>query len=46
MNVEKALLTETLELIQTIITLLPENDNQHNFVTSLMDCLTSLIDSQ
>jgi len=44
-NVEKSLLKETLELIQTVITLLPENDSQHEFVISLMDSVISLINS-
>lgn len=45
MDVEQSLLKETLELVQTVITLLPENDSQHEFVTNLMDSLISLIDS-
>lgn len=44
-DVEKSLLKETLELVQTVITLLPENDSQHEFVISLMDSLISLINS-
>lgn len=44
-DVDKSLLKETLELVQTVITLLPENDSQHEFVTSLMDSLISLINS-
>lgn len=44
-DVEKSLLRETLELVQTVINLLPENDSQHEFVTSLMDSLISLINS-
>jgi len=44
-DVEKSLLRETLELVQTVITLLPENDSQHEFVTSLMDSLISLTNS-
>ncbi|XP_022162830.1 rab3 GTPase-activating protein non-catalytic subunit isoform X1 [Myzus persicae] len=44
-DVEKSLLNETLELVQTVITLLPENDSQHEFVISLMDSLISLINS-
>lgn len=43
MNVEKSLLKETLELVQTIMTLLPENDSQHEFITNLMDSLISLV---
>lgn len=46
MNVEKSLLKETLELVQTVMTLLPENDDQHEFVTSLMDSLISLVNSR
>uniref|UniRef100_A0A2S2P4L9 Rab3 GTPase-activating protein non-catalytic subunit n=1 Tax=Schizaphis graminum TaxID=13262 RepID=A0A2S2P4L9_SCHGA len=44
-DVEKSLLKETLELVQTVITLLPENDSQHEFVNNLMDSLISLINS-
>jgi len=44
-DVEKSLLKETLELVQTVMTLLPENDSQHQFVISLMDSLISLINS-
>lgn len=45
MNVEKSSPKETLELVQTLITLLPENDSQEEFITYLMDSLTSLINS-
>lgn len=44
-DVEKSLLKETLELVQVVVTLLHENDIQHEFVTNLIDCLMSLIDS-
>jgi len=44
-DVEKSLLKETLELVQTVITLLPDNDSQHEFVSNLMDSLISLINS-
>jgi len=44
-DVEKSLLKETLELVQTVITLLPENDSQQEFAISLMDSLISLINS-
>lgn len=43
MNVEKSLLKETLELVQTVMSLLPENDSQHEFITNLMDSLISLV---
>ncbi|XP_050425334.1 rab3 GTPase-activating protein non-catalytic subunit [Adelges cooleyi] len=42
-EVEKSLLKEILELVQTVITLLPENSDQYEFVTNLMDSLNSLI---
>lgn len=45
MIVEKSLLKETLELVQIVITLLPENDSQHEFITNLMDSLISLINN-
>lgn len=45
MNVEKSLSKETLELIQIVLTLLPENNGQREFVTNLMDSLISLINS-
>lgn len=44
-DVEKSSLKETLELVQTVIALLPENNNQHEFVSNLMDSLISLINS-
>lgn len=44
-DVEKSSLKETLELVQTVITLLPENNNQREFVSNLMDSLISLINS-
>lgn len=44
-DVEKSSLKETLELVQTVITLLPENNDQHEFITNLMDSLISLINS-
>jgi len=45
MNIEKSLLKETLELVQMVLTLLHENDDQHEFITNLMDSLTSLVNS-
>lgn len=44
-DVEKPLLKDTLELVQTVINLLPENDSQYEFVTNLMDSIISLISS-
>ncbi|XP_025425417.1 rab3 GTPase-activating protein non-catalytic subunit isoform X2 [Sipha flava] len=44
-DVEKSLLKDTLELVQTIINLLPENDSQYEFVTNLMDSIISLTSS-
>jgi len=45
MDVDKSSLKDILELAQTIITLLHENDEQHEFVTNLMDSLISLINN-
>lgn len=45
MEVEKSLIKETLELALTVITLIPENNEQHEFVTSLMNSLISLNDT-
>jgi len=45
MSIEKSLLKETLELVQIVLTLSHENDDQHEFITNLMDSLISLVNS-
>ncbi|XP_050524026.1 rab3 GTPase-activating protein non-catalytic subunit isoform X2 [Daktulosphaira vitifoliae] len=45
MEVEKSLITETLELVQTVVTLISENDVQYDFAISLMNSLISFNDS-
>lgn len=45
MNVEKSFLKETLELVQKIIILLPEDNSQQEFVSNIMHSIMSLSNS-